>query len=253
MFQYLPWNDTKNCIPPWSKPCLTLGQSNTGKTVLSSAIVDKLKFFQGTKTAFAFLRYHEAKTSALSIIHSLIFQLAVRDEELMAILCDSMVEDLESDLTSASKLLSSLIHYTGSVYLVIDGVDEISEVERGRLVIELLKLAKICERLRIILSSRSEADILRLLDGKAVMILVHDHNEGSIKDYVHERSQYIFHDRKIFPKAQVEIRKLLVPLANRAKGMFLYARLIMDMIATMHDMSEILKELEVLPVSLDAA
>ena len=85
------------------------------------------------------------------------------------------------------------------------------------------------------------------------MIPVHDHNEGSIKDYIHERSQYIFHTRKVFPKAQVEIRKLLVPLASRAKGMFLFARLIMDMIATMHDMSEMLKELAVLPESLDDA
>lgn len=175
----------------------------------------------------------------------------------MAIICDSMVEDLKNDLkndlTAASNLLSSLIRYAGSVYLVIDGVDEISEAERGRLVTELLGLAKICERLRIILSSRSEADIMRLLDDTAVVIPVHDHNEGSIKDYIHERSQYIFHTRKVFPKAQVEIRKLLVPLASRAKGMFLYARLIMDMIATMHDMSEMLKELAVLPETLDDA
>ena len=230
-----------------------MGHSNTGKTVLSSAIVDELRCFQGTETAFAFLTYQEAKTSALSITHSLIFQLAGRDEELTAIICDSMVEDLKNDLTAASNLLSSLIHYAGSVYLVIDGVDEISEAERGRLVTELLRLAKICERLRIILSSRSEADIMRLLDDTAVVIRVHDHNEGSIKDYIHERSQHIFHTRKVFPKAQVEIRKLLVPLASRAKGMFLYARLIMDMIATMHDMSEMLKELAVLPESLDDA
>ncbi|KUJ17014.1 uncharacterized protein LY89DRAFT_69875 [Mollisia scopiformis] len=229
------------------------GIPGAGKTVLSSAIVDKLRCTQGTTTAFAFLTYQEAKTSALSITHSLIFQLAGRDEDLMAIICDSMVDDLKNDLTAAINLLSPLIQYVGSVYLVIDGIDEISETERRRLVIELLRLAKICERLRIILSSRSEADIMRLLDETAVVIPVHDHNEESIKDYIHERSQYIFHTRKIFPKAQVEIRKLLVPLANRAKGMFLYARLIMDTIATMHDMSEILKELAVLPESLDHA
>jgi len=35
--------------------------------------------------------------------------------------------------------------------------------------------------------------------------------------------------------------------------MFLYARLIMDIIATMHDMSEMLKELAVLPETLDDA
>ncbi|KAH9217331.1 hypothetical protein DL95DRAFT_494393 [Leptodontidium sp. 2 PMI_412] len=229
------------------------GIPGSGKTVLSSAIVDKSRYIQGTETAFAFLTYQEANTSALSIIHSLIFQLARRDEGLMAIICDSLVEDIQSDLTAASNLLSSLIHYAGSVYLVVDGVDEISQAERGRLVTELLRLTKTCEKLRIILSSRSEADIVRLLGDTAVVISVHDHNEGSIKGYIDERSQNIFRTRKIFPKAQVEIRKLLVPLVSRAKGMFLYARLIMDMIETMHDMSEMLNELAVLPESLDDA
>ncbi len=35
--------------------------------------------------------------------------------------------------------------------------------------------------------------------------------------------------------------------------MFLYARIILDMVATMHDLSEMQTELAVLPESLDAA
>jgi hypothetical protein len=230
-----------------------LGHSNVGKTVLSSAIVDELRRFQVTETAFAFLTYQETKTSALSTIHSLVFQLARRDDEMKAIICESMSEDLESDITAASNLLTSLIRYAGFVYLIIDGVDEISTAERGRLLTELLKLTKICEKLRIILSSRPEADIVRLLGDAAVVIQIHDHNEKSIKGYVHERSQDIFNTRKVFPRARMEITKLLAPLASRANGMFLYARLIMDMVATMHDLSEMQKEFAVLPENLDAA
>jgi len=180
------------------KLCLMLCRPNTGKTVLSSAIVDELRCFEGTKTAFAFLTYQEAKTSALSITHSLIFQLAERDENLMAIICGSMAEDLNNDIIATSKLLSSLIRYVGSVYLVIDGVDEISELERGILVKNLLKLAKVCNQLKIILSSRSEADIMELLNNTSVVIRVHDHNEDSIKDYIHERSQHMFDSRNSF-------------------------------------------------------
>jgi hypothetical protein len=232
---------------------LTLGVFITGKTVLSSALVDQLRGLQGSETAFAFLTYQEAKTTALSTIHSLVFQLAGRAEEPMAIICESMSEGLKSDLTAAGNLLSSLVHYIGSVYLVIDGVDEISEEERGTLVTELLRLAKVCKKLKIIFSTRPEADLTRLLSDTAIVIQIHDHNEESIKNYVHERSQYIFHSRKIYPRAQIEIRRLLAPLASQAKGMFLYARLIMDMVATMHDLSEMQKELAVLPESLDAA
>jgi len=116
----------------------------------------------------------------------------------MAITCNSMSEDLKSDLTAAGNLLSCLVHYASSVYLVIDGVNEIRKAERGRLVTELIRLATIYKKLRIIFSSRSKANIMQLLDNVAVVIQVHDHNEGSIKDYICEYSQSIFYICKIF-------------------------------------------------------
>lgn len=163
-------------------------------------------------------------------------------------MCDSM----RRDLSMAGDLLASLIRYSGLVYLVIDGIDEISEAERGRLVIELLRLTEECETLKVIFSSRPEADLMRLLGDTAVEVNVHDQNEGNLQNYINERTQYIFRARKVYPNAQAAIKKLLEPLVSRAKGMFLYARLIMDMVATLHDWSEIERELTVLPESLDA-
>ncbi|KAI0399414.1 nacht domain-containing protein [Xylaria palmicola] len=227
--------------------------THQSKTVLSSAIVNYLRCLDGAKTAFAFLTYQEVKTSALSTIHSLIFQLAARNEDLMAIVCESMCERLTSDLSIAGDLLISLVHYAGPVYLVVDGVDEISRMERGRLVTELIRLTKTSERLRIIFSTRPEADITRLLEDTAVIINVHDENEGNIKNYIGQRTEYIFKIRGVYPRAQVVIKQLLEPVVDRAKGMFLYARLIMDMVATLNDLSEIQRELTVLPESLDDA
>ncbi|KAI1737673.1 hypothetical protein F4680DRAFT_203534 [Xylaria scruposa] len=229
------------------------GIPGAGKTVLSSAIIDRLRIIQTAKTAFAFLTYQDASTLALSTIHSIIFQLAGKDEDLIAIICESMCDDLKSNLSTAGNLLASLIRYSGPVYLVIDGVDEISEVERGRLIIELLRLVEECEMLKIIFSSRSEADLMRLLSDIVIEINVHDQNEGNIRSYIDGRIQNIFRVRRVFPKAQVVIKELLEPLASRAKGMFLYARLIMDMVASLQDLSEIQKELTVLPENLDAA
>ncbi|KAJ2998725.1 hypothetical protein NUW58_g234 [Xylaria curta] len=228
------------------------GIPGAGKTVLSSVIVEYLKRLNGARIAFAFLTYQEVKTSALSTIHSLIFQLVGRNDDLMAIVCESMSDHLMSDLSAGADLLVSLIHYVGPVYLVLDGADEISQIERGRLVAELLRLTEISENLRIIFSTRPEADLIRLLDDTAVVINVHDENEGNIKNYIEQRSAIIL--RNILdPRAQFVMKQLLEPLAGRAKGMFLYARLIMDMVATLHDLSEIQRELTNLPESLDAA
>lgn len=204
-------------------------------------------------TCFAFLTYKDEKISALSIVHSLIFQLAERDDERLGVVCESMGEELKNNLNAATDLLKSLILHDGSVCLVLDGVDEIRKSERGRMVTELLGLVKSCDGLRVIFSSRPEADLTRILDDTAVAIQVHDHNEQSIECYVKESTQRMFEDRGILRRDHREIKKLFAPIARRAKGMFLYARLIMRMAANMYDLSEIRNELAVLPENLDDA
>lgn len=186
-------------------------------------------------------------------MHSLIFQLAERDDERVDVVCESMGEELKNDLTAARDLLKALILHAGSVFLIIDGVDEISKSERGRMVTDLLGLVKSCDGLRVIFSSRPEADLTRTLADTAVAIQVHDHNEQNIEWYVKGFAEKMFKDRGILRRDRDEIKKLLAPIARRAKGMFLYARLIMNMAANMYDMSEIRNELAVLPENLDDA
>lgn len=223
-----------------------------GKTVLAATIIDHLKDMHRL-TSFAFLTYKDESISALAIVHSLIFQLAERNDERVDVVCKSMGEELKNNLIVAIDLLKSLILHAGSVSLVIDGVDEISTSERYKMVAELLRLVKSCIGLRVILSSRPEADLMRTLDDTTVAMEVHEHNEENIESYVEQSTQRMFDDRRILRKDQNEIRRLLAPISRRAKGMFLYARLIMRMAASMHDLSEIRNELEVLPEDLDDA
>lgn len=171
----------------------------------------------------------------------------------MSIVCESSAEDLKTNLAVARSLLTSLIQSSGPTCLLIDGIDEISIDERGRLITELLELVEVYEGLRIILSSRPESDLVHKLKGAAVSIRLHDHNEESISAYVTQRSQIMFERLWIPVPEQAEIHRLLLPLGSRAKGMFLYARLVMDMIEDIQDFSEIQNELVVLPESLDAA
>ncbi|KAF7527346.1 hypothetical protein G7054_g10484 [Neopestalotiopsis clavispora] len=228
------------------------GIPGAGKTFLSGAVVHLLRS-EKSVAAFVFLTYKEAETSALSTFQSLVFQLAEMHADLKAIVCQSMDEHLRSDLDATSRLLSKLIIHAGPVYFVVDGVDEISRFERHRLVMELLQLSKSCSQLRIILSSRPEADLVQKLADAVESIQVDDHNEASIRSYVHQQSQQIFDGLKMRPGSPNKIRGLLSPLASKAKGMFLYARLVMNMLSSMHEYSDIEKSLEVLPENLDEA
>ncbi|KAF2191077.1 hypothetical protein K469DRAFT_746515 [Zopfia rhizophila CBS 207.26] len=227
------------------------GIPGAGKTFLSSTVVDKA--MASGRTIFAFLSYTSCNTtSALSVLHSFIFQLTSDDDNLQAVLCQSSREKLKSNITVATSLLATLLACAGPAYIAIDGIDEIDEMERGRLLQQLLDLSKDCKGLKILVSSRPEADITTILKDNAVIIRVDNRNAGSIQAFVTRHTQTWFQDRGFLSETRAEIAGLLAPLASNSKGMFLYAKIVLNSIEHL-EIGEIHNELEVLPETLDDA
>ncbi|KAF5000641.1 hypothetical protein FDECE_11178 [Fusarium decemcellulare] len=202
---------------------------------------------------FAFLTYKDSSISALSILHTLIFQLASNSLALKTTLCQSDHQHLTSSLDVATKLLESLLQCAGVVYVIIDGVDEISQTERSKLIKTLLRLGDTCDECRMLLSCRPEADICTALGDRTTDIQVDERNAGSIQAFVNRRMEEWFKERGFFPKIRHQIQAWAAPLASRAKGMFLYVKVIFGIIYHINDVNEIQQELEHLPTSLDDA
>jgi hypothetical protein len=137
---------------------------------------------------------------------------------LQDVLCQSGSENLKSSVDAAANLLRTLLVCAGPTYIVIDGMDEIDEIERCRLLKQLLELSKTCKDVKILLSSRAEADITDLLKNQ-VSIRVDSRNAGSIQTFVKQRTEKWFSECNFLPEAQAEIQGLLAPLASNAKGM----------------------------------
>lgn len=77
------------------------------------------------------------------------FQLISADNDLQDAFCESSRENLKNNIGVATNLLKTLLKYAGRVYIIVDGLDEIDEVERGRLLKCLTDLSKECDELRI--------------------------------------------------------------------------------------------------------
>lgn len=133
-------------------------------------------------------------------------------------LCQSGGEDLKSSVDAAANLLKTLLVCAGPTYIVIDGIDEIDEIERCRLLKQLLEVSKTCQEVKILMSSRAEADIADLLKDQ-VSIRVDSRNAGSIQTFVNQRIEEWFSKCSFLPEARAEIQGLLAPLASNAKGM----------------------------------
>jgi hypothetical protein len=192
---------------------------HAGKTFLSTTAIQSAR--GRGKALFIFLTYTLAnRTSALSVFHSLIFQLASQDEILQSVVCKSSLEDLRSSLAVAEKLFSDLVLACNEpVYIVVDGLDEIGEAERCLLVQRLMTLLDIFEGLRVCMSSRPEADLKRCLaDHPKSTLRVDAENSGSIQVYVNRWTEDWLQRRQTSGEFESELRRLLAPLAWKSKG-----------------------------------
>ena len=137
-------------------------------------------------------------------------------------ICQACRENLKSSLDAAANLLKTLLVGAGPTYIVIDGVDETDEIERHRLLKRLLEMAETCHEVKILVSSRAEADIADSLKDQ-VSIRVDKRNAGSIQTFVDRRTVEWFAKCNFLPEAQSEIQSLLAPLASNAEGMHFFS------------------------------
>ncbi|PYI36155.1 NACHT domain protein [Aspergillus indologenus CBS 114.80] len=243
------WLDFSAGTPPvlWLQ-----GIPGAGKTFLASLAVDKARTV--AHTAFAFLSHtYSSSTSALSVLHSLIFQLGGRNEDMQDVLCHSTHDRIRSDVTVAVELLRDLLNCAGSAFLVVDGVDEIEELERGILLKQLLLLSEKCPETRVFISSRRESDIAAILEKIAESIRIDKRNEEGIQAFISQQLRQMFDSRDFPPEVQTQIRQSMAPLASKANGMFLYDKVVLSSIELLDDVAEICEELSLLPEDLDSA
>ncbi|KAF5627128.1 Nacht domain protein [Fusarium sp. NRRL 52700] len=229
------------------------GIPGAGKTLLASSVIKHTQSLNGTHTVFAFLTYLDGHISALSIFHSLIFQLASTSLSLKTMLCQSDLQHLGTDFSIAATLFQMLIQSVGVVRVIIDGLDEIEPTQRSRLIKELVRMSGECQECHILLTSRPESDISRELDGNTTDLHVDKNNAGSIQTFVNQTMAEWFKERDFIQDVQNQLLGWAAPLAFHAKGMFLYVKVIFRIIYYINDVGDIQSQLEHLPSSLEDA
>lgn len=155
------------------------------------------------------------------MIHSLIFQLASDSVDLHTVLIKVDKRKLKSDTSAAAKLLQDALKLTGKTFMVIDGLDEVDDVERKKFVTLLLEMWADCPELHVCISSRPENDIRVLVEQKSDIIRVHDKNASSIQTYVSARYEEWMAESEFIEQAKIDIKGLFYTVANFAKGMTL--------------------------------
>jgi DNA replication protein DnaC len=190
----------------------------SGKTYLAAAVITKARTRH--RTLFAFVSHaHQQIATAKSILLSLLFQLASDDPDVQSVLARANDRDLSGNTKHNLELLRNLLDISPDkpTYLILDGLDEIEAGERSILLQYLVNLLD-CSKLKILISSRPEDDIVNVLENKAVVIRVDQRNSDSIRSYVDQRSEKWVCDRGLDDSTRKEVHPLLTRLAAKSDG-----------------------------------
>ncbi|KAF5643189.1 nacht domain protein [Fusarium sp. NRRL 52700] len=248
--QFVSWAEGKDKSPQvlWLQ----------GKTFLASTAVERTKDLG--HSLFALLSYRSSLDSPLPIYHSLIFQLASQDRDLRTVLCSTIMsttKELKRDLKGNSKFalntLTKLLQAAGSTYITIDGLDEIDDCTQQVFLHLLLDMLKSLSHVKLLVSSRRVEKIERILKPIAKILPIDLKNSGCIEAYVSHRGGEWLDSSFFDSDARSEVRQLLNPLASKADGMFLYARIVLEDVEMLQDLDSIRDQLKVLPEGLDEA
>lgn len=190
----------------------------------SGIAIKSLKDNEGS-TVYAFLTYLDEKHSnPLKVFQSLVFQLLVENKSLRAFVHEAYLSNyrqLTGDREFVRVLLYNLLQDSGLIYIVIDGLDEVDEKDRGYLLKSLLNMLKLCNKVKLLLSCRPERSIARELARAATSVRVDQLNGLDIATYIREEGNELvnrFRDWGAEEDVLVAVRKSLDSITDKAKG-----------------------------------
>lgn len=173
---------------------------------------------------FAFLDYKSSETAKrIEILHSFIFQLLhdhIFLREIVLTAHETNYRKLMYSTEYVLDLLRDLLTCLGNVHIVIDGLDEIKQSERMPLLKALMELCNASSGAKLLISSREEFDISRLLRQKAKVLAVELRNTSDIALYVQSMVENLLD--KINPDLssalQSKVRTLVKPISTKSEG-----------------------------------
>ncbi|KAI0287860.1 hypothetical protein BC826DRAFT_971919 [Russula brevipes] len=213
------------------------GKPGSGKSVLSSAIIQDIRNTRPGLLAFFFCDFKDtAKQNIRALLSSLVVQLSYQSDSFYKILHDfySTHRDgsQQPSVGALTQCLEDMLKVPGEtpIYLIIDALDECpgtSGIKSPReevleLVTALVELH--ISRLRLCVTSRPEIDIRAILEPltpTSNRISLHD-QKGQRKDIVNYVSSVVHQDIKMKKWRENDKRQVIESLSERADGILKY-------------------------------
>ncbi|KAF3255310.1 hypothetical protein TWF192_002667 [Orbilia oligospora] len=259
--EYKSWFDSTKSVGLWYHAI-----PGFGKSVLTAGVIDSLLEMSRTSrnerhyVAYFFCTYKNASSlSAQTILSSLLHQMLYYSQNLPRSILDDLESRFEDKARSSRVLLSDIQRFLGDIlqnnqannYIVVDGLDECIDKERGTILRALKKLLEDApQNLKILISSRGSQDMIRALQSFQQFDLKGS-NQNDIEAFISQRLQ----DKELegqLPELPGDIfDKVKSFLTENAKGLFIWVDLQIEEICKEARPEDIEAVLPTLPKDLD--
>ncbi|KAK3949477.1 hypothetical protein QBC32DRAFT_348975 [Pseudoneurospora amorphoporcata] len=238
------------------------GKPGGGKSTLMSTVIEKLLDSKpaGVAVAFFYFRHSQdnentSRGSFDNLLRALLYQLIDQDPDLTDSITNMSGNDrLRLDSTNVLQdLVCKAVRTHMTLYLVLDGLDECQSDEERNIIEWLLGLVQSVLGLRVMLAGQRDNVTDRLLSSQpSISLDTATEHHHDITEYCQKVAEEIRIDFNAEPSLKNTIAKLV---SDGAKGMFLYAKVVLQHLLAQPSVEHLEKELkpEVFPDNLEGA
>ena len=206
------------------------GIPGAGKSFLCSLIIQNLQSQQHLSTLYYFCSHKLcSETTCAVMLRTLAIQLLQQNLDMAPLVHQAYLQKLSNKSSPAIRtLLIGLLPSSKVARIVIDGMDEISHATQQDLIKNLIEIQKnVDPSCKLLVSSRDEPQIQKSLSTKNLLSLGGKTVE-SIGLFIKDRMKGL---QEFIPEIDAELVRIAEKqLQEKAKGMFLYVRLVTDML-----------------------
>ncbi|KAI9878652.1 MAG: hypothetical protein M1830_000323 [Pleopsidium flavum] len=245
---FVEWLTTDSSHPTLWCP----GNPGSGKTVMSSIVVDHIQTISGSEVAIAFVYcdyQDQARQTASDLVATLVKQLAVRGPEQLQQVFNLHKHVENGQIPSLRQLETLLLSLCGNfarTFVIVDALDECTVLEERERFLSVLQSLEKASIKTLITSRPNLGDIkAQLRHAPQVEIIA---KESDIRTYVKEKTE----SNRVFMKRLTPIleAQIIDAITDRARGMFLMAVLQLERIWRERTATKIMKALLSLPPDL---
>ncbi|KAH7389091.1 hypothetical protein BKA64DRAFT_711194 [Cadophora sp. MPI-SDFR-AT-0126] len=239
------------------------GKPGAGKSVLSSIVLDHISNLEledpETCVIFAYYSYQTPERHSLAkLLGSLIRQLACKLKELPEDILkffQTCYRDAKSPRSYDLEIyfFNLLRKFPSQAIIVFDGLDECESSSREDVLAFIARLAKEQSSLvKVFVTSRRDEDIKDTFDGCPVVEIDSELVNDDIKVFLRDEIERRIQDKKLKLRNLDLKDAILDAISSKSNGMFLWAKLQLDLVCEERRDSDIIKALEFLPRDLYA-